>query len=262
MAVSFSRRSMSDSSSDNDESDRLMEKGGSTESLLPTSRYNVTKVFTWGGVYSLLLHILCVALIALLWMGRQQSSYTTALRGRSWSPAAKYVEYELNADHPMAYHGVNKYAGPPNAAQDAAWDALIRPIFFNASVEELKKAGESFEKIAELTGGGHPASLGVYHDLHCVRQLRFWLYKDYYYPNITKAGEEYLNVHLDHCTEALRLAIMCHGDTGMYTFTWADPKARKPMTQTNSKSACVKWSSIDDYARTRMISTNPSLIHP
>ncbi|KKP00473.1 hypothetical protein THAR02_07418 [Trichoderma harzianum] len=177
-------------------------------------------------------------------------------------PATKYVEYEVNTDHPMDYHGVNKYAGPPNAAQDAAWDALIRPVYFNASVGELTRAGESFENIAELTGGGYPASLGAYHQLHCVRQLRFWIYRDYYYPNLTKAEDEYLHTHLDHCTETLRLAIMCHGDTGMYSFSWMDAKAPKPMAQTSSKLACVKWSSIEDYARSRMIPTHPSLIHP
>lgn len=41
-------------------------------------------------------------------------------------------------------------------------------VYFNASVEELKRAGESFENIAELTDGGYPASLGAYHQLHCV----------------------------------------------------------------------------------------------
>ncbi|UKZ77091.1 hypothetical protein TrVFT333_004809 [Trichoderma virens FT-333] len=196
MAVSFSRLSMSDSSSENDEYDRLMEKSGSVESLFPTTRNNVAKAFTWGRLYSLVLHLLCVGLIISLWMGRQERSYAAALRGRSWSPAAKYVEYEVNEYHPMGYHEVNKYAGPPDAAQDAAWDALIRPVYFNATVEELKRAGESFENIAELTGGGYPASLGVYHELHCVRQLRFWLYRDYYYPNLTKAEDEYLHTHL------------------------------------------------------------------
>lgn len=75
---------MSDSSSENDESDRLMEKGGSVESLLPSTRNNVTKVFTLGRLYSFVLHILCVGLIVALWMSRQQNSHTAALRGRSW----------------------------------------------------------------------------------------------------------------------------------------------------------------------------------
>lgn len=95
MAVSFSRLSMSDSSSENDESDRLMEKGGSLESLLPTTRNNVAKAFTWGRLYSLLLHILCVGLIIALWMNRQQSSYAAALRGRSWCKSLQFLQPQL-----------------------------------------------------------------------------------------------------------------------------------------------------------------------
>lgn len=84
MAISFPRLSMSDGSSENDESDRLMEKSSSVESLLPPTRNTVAKVFTWGRLYSLVLHIVCVSLIIALWMSRQQSSYAAALRGRSW----------------------------------------------------------------------------------------------------------------------------------------------------------------------------------
>lgn len=47
-------------------------------------------------------------------------------------------------------------------------------VYFNASVEELKWAGESFENIAELNGGGYPASLGAYHQLHCVVSFSFF----------------------------------------------------------------------------------------
>lgn len=33
-----------------------------------------------------------------------------------------------------------------------------------------------------------------WHELQ--RQLRFWIYRDYYYPNLTKAEDEYLHTHL------------------------------------------------------------------
>lgn len=40
--------------------------------------------------------------------------------------------------------------------------------YFNATVEELQKAGESLDDVAQLSGGGYLASIGVYHELHCV----------------------------------------------------------------------------------------------
>jgi hypothetical protein len=40
--------------------------------------------------------------------------------------------------------------------------------FFNASLQELARAGERLENLAELTDGGFLASIGVYHELHCL----------------------------------------------------------------------------------------------
>lgn len=72
----------------------------------------------------------------------------------------------------------------------------VKAVYFNATKEELERAGESFEDIAELEGGGYPASLGVYHELHCLRQLRFWLWKDRYYPELTEEQDMYFHGHL------------------------------------------------------------------
>jgi hypothetical protein len=42
-------------------------------------------------------------------------------------------------------------------------------MYFAASREEMVKAGESIdEKTLEVTGGGYLATLGVYHELHCI----------------------------------------------------------------------------------------------
>jgi hypothetical protein len=41
-------------------------------------------------------------------------------------------------------------------------------MFFNASLEELRRAGESLEGVAEVEEGGYSATIGVYHELHCL----------------------------------------------------------------------------------------------
>lgn len=45
---------------------------------------------------------------------------------------------------------------------------VIPASFFKVTRDELEKAGSSLDNIAELTGGGYVATLGVYHELHCV----------------------------------------------------------------------------------------------
>ncbi|KAI8954475.1 hypothetical protein F4801DRAFT_533342 [Xylaria longipes] len=51
----------------------------------------------------------------------------------------------------------------------------------------------------------------------------------------------------DHCLEALCITIMCHGNTGLYTFAWESAVPDMPTTKSNARSACVKWSSIEEW---------------
>lgn len=167
----------------------------------------------------------------------------------------------------------------------------------------MDRAGESYENVTKLVKGGYMASLGAYHDLHCVvsvalvwfflealrniltnkqRQLRFWLYKDFYYPNLTAGQLDYLQNHLgkfyqfaccldfpaltkknlDHCLEVLRMAVMCHGSPSLITFNWNERNEPHPKLQSNSRAVCVKWSSIENWSLSRMVGNSPDIIRP
>ncbi|KAI1119910.1 hypothetical protein F5Y10DRAFT_273593 [Nemania abortiva] len=186
-----------------------------------------------------------------IFLGRPEDHRRTHL---VYAPAHQHVEYELSAEHGLDHHTYSKYSGSPTAEQDAAWDKLIRPSFFNATYEELERAGEWSERVAELTGGGYPATIG--------RRMRLYLFKERYYPNLTKAQDDYIHGHLDHCIESLRLTIMCYGNTAMYSFAWDDPPSWRPSTKSKASSVCAKWSSIEEWGRSRMIPTNPDYHGP
>ena len=49
---------------------------------------------------------------------------------------------------------------------------------------------------------------------------------------------------------------MCHGNTGLYTFAWPSADANSTTGQSNSQSQCVKWSSIEDWAYSRMLAND------
>ncbi|XXH04605.1 hypothetical protein Hte_011022 [Hypoxylon texense] len=112
------------------------------------------------------------------------------------APVQDFIEYEINEEHSTDHKKHTKYSGFPTPEQNAAWSALMKPIFFNASFDELRRAGESLENLAAVKGGGYAATIGVYHELHCLRQLRFYLFHKTYYPNMTQAQELYLHGHL------------------------------------------------------------------
>ncbi|KAI1758261.1 hypothetical protein F4782DRAFT_477164 [Xylaria castorea] len=230
------------------------------ESVPPACKRGKTKLFTPLRVYLAALHVVLVFVLGVLLSTRR---YLPVLRpdGQSWSPAHEAVKYEVKSEHGLDPHSYSNYSGPPTDEQDRVWDHMIRPVFFKASREELERAGESVENSIELVGGGYAATLGVHHELHCLRRLRLYLYKDRYFPNLTEAQADYVHGHLDHCIETLRLAIMCYGNTAMYTFNW-DPAFPKPATKSNSKSVCVDWKAIQDWSYSKMISLDPEVYYP
>ncbi|KAI1129775.1 hypothetical protein F5Y10DRAFT_145402 [Nemania abortiva] len=230
------------------------------ESTLPVSTRGKTRLLTLSRVYVAILHVVLIFSLGFL-LSTRRSLPALHSDGPSWSPAHKVVKYEISSEHGLDPHSHSNYSGPPTDEQDRAWDHLIRPVFFKASREELERAGESVENSIELVGGGYAATLGVHHELHCLRRLRLFLYKDRYFPNLTEAQTNYVYGHLDHCIETLRLAIMCYGNTAMYTFNW-DPHLPKPATKSNSKSLCVNWRAIEDWSYSKMISLDPDVYYP
>jgi len=107
------------------------------------------------------------------------------------APVQAYLEYETH--HEIApKHTASPYSRPPTAESDRAWDELVRcerstypskmvvlmlftATYFNATREELERAGEKFQVMAELVDGGYMATLGVYHEIHCVVSMPLYL---------------------------------------------------------------------------------------
>ncbi|KAI1127871.1 hypothetical protein F5Y10DRAFT_277833 [Nemania abortiva] len=258
----YKRISGSDSEVDDVESASLVENHDTYEKPT-TRRKGLIAIPSCGCVYISFLHLVLLILAGvLLDYGFFNDSPSPSERGRSWSPVQEFVRHGVNTKHVTdpGYHSV--YAGPPSEEQDEAWDRLITPVYFNISREELMRAGESFEHIIELTDGGYIASLGVYHELHCVRNLRLYVFRDRYYPNLTESQHRYLKGHLDHCLEVLRVSTMCHANTVINSYKWDTETIDKPLTKSNSRSVCVDWSSIEDWSYSRKVSYVPPVRWP
>ncbi|KAI1283284.1 hypothetical protein F5Y07DRAFT_349230 [Xylaria sp. FL0933] len=214
--------------------------------------------------YVAILHVIVLTLGVKLLSSRlfNTSDDGSAQPRHSWSPLRDSIEYEASTEHATDPGHYSIYAGRPSEKQEEAWDNLITPVYFNISRDELSRAGESFENIIELTGGGYIASVAVYHELHCLRNLRLYIFRDRYYPNLTESQHSYLQEHLDHCLEVLRISIMCHGNAAINSYRWDTETIDKPLTKSNSRSACVKWSSIEDWILPRKVSYDPPVRWP
>lgn len=166
---------------------------------------------------------------------------------------------------PQLYTKFNEspFAGPPSLETDIAWHELMGNMSIRVSKAELEAHGQ---KSVQLPGGGYLAWLGVFHELHCVKMLRQWSYREHYHPNMTAHDRQHLEVHIDHCIDWLRSAAMCHADTSaLATFKW--DKTDKPMLDTRRvPHRCVDWEEMLSSHKNRMVSheevasmTNPAL---
>ncbi|KAJ3578901.1 hypothetical protein NPX13_g1659 [Xylaria arbuscula] len=247
-----------------DEEEHLYSSGDSNpdESLRSGRNRLVTGKFTYFNAYIVILHLLIIAFLGIAVARGFGKGNPPLANGASWSPALDFLEYELNDRHALKHHNTTLFAGPPSSQQEAAWNRILNPTYFAATEQEMLDAGETVDNAAHVTGGDYLATIGVYHELHCLRQMRLFLYRERYYHNVTEAQENYLHNHLDHCLEALRITIMCHSNTGLYTFAWDPDTPNKPTTRSSARSVCVKWSSIEEWSSSRRLKNGDHVVYP
>jgi len=182
-----------------------------------------------------------------------------------YTPAADVIRY-VTVNSADGYD--EDMQGFPSEAHDKAWMNLVHPSLSRASYEEMQLGHEDPEHSVAVAdgGGGYMISLGVYHELHCMRRLKMYVHKEHYYPKLAHGSPEdtYELKHLNHCLEAIRLSLMCAGNTAIYSFEWPhhNMKVRKPITKTNSQRTCVNWNLLEKWARNRTIGMNPKLERP
>ncbi|KAI1764095.1 hypothetical protein GGR53DRAFT_494963 [Hypoxylon sp. FL1150] len=156
----------------------------------------------------------------------------------------------------------------PSDALDAIWDDLLYSLNIRIGSDELDLLNENKTHRVQVTGGkgdDYVGVLGVYHHMHCLNNIRRLLSWDYYGPKL--AGEKHMEgfsvEHSHHCIDTIRQALMCHANTGLYTSEW-DEETRLPSRnlKSNSVTTCVRWDSVNDWARQRALRPGQYMYQP
>ena len=165
-----------------------------------------------------------------------------------YSPANDAIKW-VDAPIMIPWGEESIYAGPPNDNNKAAWRQLMAPGLHRMTPDELAQTNEELPDSARLVGGDYVTTLGAFHDLHCLKNLREFLYSG------SIAGDRKQVKHLDHCLEMMRQSVMCHGETTVYTYHFEDYNASHPIigAKTKSRQHCVKWDSFYSWADDRKI---------
>ncbi|KAI0465719.1 hypothetical protein F4859DRAFT_500059 [Xylaria cf. heliscus] len=169
-----------------------------------------------------------------------------------YSPAQPAIVFENRSVDGITEGSI--YAGYPSRESEMAWNALMEGTNIKIYPEEMSKLNQVSLEMKDRTG--YLGVLGVYHELHCIKRIRKWFYRDYYYPNATTLEYHERMTHAEHCIEFIRQSAMCHGDTTVTPFKWlhdADGKVIEPTTKEGVLHRCVNWDRLSDWAKSRRV---------
>lgn len=132
-------------------------------------------------------HLILVCLYTVISFAviRQRERPTTSLAPISnldicYQPK-NYTDFELS-----------DYAGLPSPLLDEKWHDLLEHVTLRVSKEELQKSNQTS---VALPRGGYMAWLGVSHELHCIKTLRQWNYRDHYHSGLDEDHVAHWNEH-------------------------------------------------------------------
>ncbi|XXH01579.1 hypothetical protein Hte_007939 [Hypoxylon texense] len=156
------------------------------------------------------------------------------------------------------------YVGSPSKDVDRAWAKLLDHVNIRAYDREL-----TFSNQTSVPLPGREGSLvwmDVSHQLHCVKYLRQWVYRDHYHPEVGSEEMPHLLLHIDHCLDLIRQALMCRADTSLMTFHWAAGRREPMLKLVSPEHVCVDWKDLMEKVKSRRVSdtdmaalTNPNL---
>ncbi|KAJ5593539.1 hypothetical protein N7537_010443 [Penicillium hordei] len=134
-----------------------------------------------------------------------------------------------------------RYTGEPSDELDARWSSLLKTVSVSLrGIEAETMRGKTYQE----PGGGFLVGIEVFHELHCLNQIRRGLRRDYYTKH---APEPDYTTHIDHCLDHLRQAVMCNVDVTLIPFFW-DEKHNTSLPDFQVEHTCRNFWKVRDWA--------------
>jgi len=133
----------------------------------------------------------------------------------------------------------------------------------NIAVHPSQLKGKTSVQLQDGTGRVL-INLDVFHNLHCLNMVRERLFPSYYMNSSHhRDGEDIQLGHINHCIDAIRQSLMCHGDIAIGTYSW---KMDHPIPWPNFhiEHECRNWDRILEWAEKHHVPSlkGEILMHP
>ncbi|KAG8168125.1 hypothetical protein KVR01_003814 [Diaporthe batatas] len=194
-----------------------------------------------------------------------RGKYETGFREESLLPAERIqleevrfkspVDFETNGHEFLVANPDDKaYVGDTTPEIDRAWEEMLWGRYFSISEAEAKSLwGSNYREYWDHTRSGYTGGFDMFHQLHCLNQIRQALHRDVY-PALPIHGP----VHTEHCIDHLRQSIMCWGSTSVVPLKYFEGY-KSEYVKTDALHTCRKFEPIREFVSERF---NGSLFVP
>ncbi|KAF3396581.1 hypothetical protein DPV78_008391 [Talaromyces pinophilus] len=147
------------------------------------------------------------------------------------------------------------FAGDPSPELDQAWHDLLEGTTIRVSKEDLDYYNVTSLPLTD--GMGFASGLFVTHELHCLKKVRQYIYKEVYFEDVQGFARNELKTHIDHCIETLRQGIMCRGDISLTTYTYIQG-SNDVTARSWGSHQCIDFEALTAWTRERAV----DIFHP
>ncbi|KAL6704156.1 hypothetical protein ACN47E_008716 [Coniothyrium glycines] len=150
------------------------------------------------------------------------------------------------------------FAGVPSQELDRAWHELLADTVIRVSKEDLDYYNVTSLPLAD--GSGYASEIFMTHEIHCLKKIRQWIYKETYFEHVQGFARNELERHVNHCIETLRQGILCRGDVSLGTYTYLSGSS-EVTARSWASHQCVDAEALLSWTKARAIDmTAPGLL--
>ncbi|TEA19976.1 Cyclochlorotine biosynthesis protein O [Colletotrichum sidae] len=213
-----------------------------------------------------MIYIGSIIAIVIILASAEDSHVSPQCGSLTYTPAQEAVLLEKAKFH-AGLNDTTRYRGDPRPEVEEAWDDLLSAINIRVDDTWLTKMGRDASTAVKINDGkgGYAGMLDIFHHLHCLRMIRIGytldLYPEYQ-PMLSSQRGELIPMHIDHCIDELRQAVMCRADVTVLTSDWIDWHP-KPWLNFNVEHECVNWDNIFRWSKEHWYDIKEAkLVHP
>ncbi|KAK7028988.1 hypothetical protein VNI00_014698 [Paramarasmius palmivorus] len=197
-----------------------------------------------------LLLVLIVSLLmngvsAIAWLVSRADIYTGHPRTSLalYSPAQEAVEYTIVKFHSAFGSDIPIYDREPSKEVDAAWLSLYEYAYNQVPRDQAALIPNKTYPVLD-SDGQYMIALDVFHQLHCLNEMRKAMYPEYY--PVTPEGIH--TPHMRHCISSLRQSLMCSADITPIVWQWSE-RSKAAKERSDVIHTCRNFDRIRDWAR-------------